>query len=367
MQIDKFVNKLILVNMNTLPLLRELSELPARLEALLEMTVQESKPNSFANGEWDAGLIAGDWRFLVEAKTQGSPLAVRSAIAHIQSAGHSMGHRDLPLVVVPYMGQLGAEACRAAGISWLDLSGNAWIKGPGLRIRMEGMPNRYQKPGRSANIFAPQASRLARWMLMNPGQAFNQQELRDQIHLDPGYLSRLIKRLCEEGLLLKEASGKIRVDQPDLLLQAWRDGYHIQEDERILGHIPARSGEHALEQVVRRLEAGPFVYAVTGLAAAWIHTQFAGFRLVSLYMDPKPGLDLEKLLGFEKTGRGANLWIIRPKDDGVFQGQTRVNQTTVVHPLQAYMDLKDHPERAAEAADNLREHFLSWGSNVKET
>lgn len=209
-----------------------------------------------------------------------------------------------------------------------------------------------------------QASRLTRWMLMHPGQAFSQPELRNQIHLDPGYLSRLIKRLCAEGLLLKDAAGDIRTDQPDLLLQAWHDGYHIQEEERILGHIPARSGEHALEQVVRRLEAGPFVYAVTGLAAAWLHTRFAGFRLVSLYLDPTPGVDLEKELGFEKTDRGANLWIIRPKDDGVYQGKTQVDQTSVVHPVQAYMDLKDHPERASEAADNLRERFLSWGINA---
>ena len=313
------------------------------------------------------GLVAGEWRFPVEAKTQGSPLAVRSAIAHIQSAGHSMGQGELPLVVVPFMGQLGAEACRAAGISWLDLSGNAWIKGPGLRIRVEGMPNRYQKPGRSSNLFAPQASRLARWMLMNPGQAFSQQELRDQIHLDPGYLSRLIQRLWR-GRATSQRGFRENPCRPT--------GPASAGLARWLPHPGRRAHHGPYPRKVRRTCPGagraasgsrPFVYAVTGLAAAWIHTRFAGFRLVSLYMDPTPGLNLEKLLGFEKADRGANLWIIRPKDDGVFQGQTRVDQTTVVHPLQAYMDLKDHPERAIEAADNLRERFLSWGRNVKET
>jgi hypothetical protein len=31
-----------------------------------------------------------------------------------------------------------------------------------------------------------------------------------------------------------------------------------------------------------------------------------------------------------------------------------------VHPVQAYVDLKDHPERAAEAAAQLRTEALHW-------
>lgn len=353
-----------MVNMKS-PVLQQLvSDLPGRLEALLDIPVHPPKALGPADSEWDTKLTAGDWRFLVRAKAQGSPVAVRSAIAQIQRDVPSADPMSLPLVVVPYMGEQGAEACRKAGISWLDLSGNAWINGTGLRIRVEGKPNHYRKRGRSTNIFAPQASRLTRWLLIHPDQSFSQQELKERLVLDPGYLSRLIKRMCNEGLLRKEASGRIRVDQPEFLLDAWRDGYHIQEYERIQGHLPARSGEHALEQLVQRLEKLPFVYALTGLAAAWLHTGFAGFRLVSLYMDQTPGWNLEKELGFERTDRGANLWIIRAKDDGVYEGETVVNRAHVVHPLQAYMDLKDHPERAAEAADNLRERFLTWGRHA---
>ena len=31
-----------------------------------------------------------------------------------------------------------------------------------------------------------------------------------------------------------------------------------------------------------------------------------------------------------------------------------------VHPVQVYMDLKGHPERAAEAAQHLRTQFMNW-------
>jgi hypothetical protein len=361
---DNFVNKPKLVNMKSPVLHQVLSDLPGRLEALLDVPVRSSNAPGPVDSGWDAEITAGDWHFLVKAKAQGTPIAVRSAIAQIQQGVPLTDPMSLPLVVVPFMGELGAEACKKADVSWLDLSGNGWIKGTGLRIRVEGIPNQYRKRGRTSNPFAPQASRLTRFLLINSDRAFSQQELKERLVLDPGYLSRLIKRMCAEGLLRKDASGRIRVEQPDLLLDVWRDGYHIQEYERIQGHLPARSGEHALEQLVQRLDKLPFIYAVTGLAAAWIHTGFAGFRLVSLYMDPTPGWNLERELGFEQTDRGANLWIIRAKDDGVYEGQTQVNRANVVHPLQAYMDLKDHPERASEAAANLRERFLTWGRHA---
>jgi hypothetical protein len=35
-----------------------------------------------------------------------------------------------------------------------------------------------------------------------------------------------------------------------------------------------------------------------------------------------------------------------------------------VHPVQAYLDLKAQPERAAEAADRLRTERLTWGRNA---
>jgi len=35
-----------------------------------------------------------------------------------------------------------------------------------------------------------------------------------------------------------------------------------------------------------------------------------------------------------------------------------------VHPVQAYLDLKDQPERAKEAAEQLRSELLKWSSHA---
>ena len=99
-------------------------------------------------------------------------------------------------------------------------------------------------------------------------------------------------------------------------------------------------------------------YAATGLAAAWVLTRFAAFRLTTIYLANDPPPSLRKSLGFREDPRGANLWLVAPNDNGVFQGSIEKDGIQCVHPVQVYLDLKGHPERSAEAAERLRNDFL---------
>ena len=53
--------------------------------------------------------------------------------------------------------------------------------------------------------------------------------------------------------------------------------------------------------------------------------------------------------------------MVAPNDKGVFEGAEFVDGIRCVHPVQAYLDLKDHPERAAEAAEELRRRIILRG------
>ena len=68
-------------------------------------------------------------------------------------------------------------------------------------------------------------------------------------------------------------------------------------------------------------------------------------------------------LGFREEPRGANTWLVTPNDEGVFDGAEVVNGIRCVHPVQAYLDLKSHPERATEAAEELRKRLLLEDNN----
>jgi hypothetical protein len=101
-------------------------------------------------------------------------------------------------------------------------------------------------------------------------------------------------------------------------------------------------------------------YAATGLAAAWSLTHFASFRLVTVYLPPSSLPGLCDRLGFRDEPRGSNLWLVAPDDAGVFEGAADRDGIRCAHPLQVYVDLKGHPERAPEAAERLREEYLRW-------
>lgn len=102
----------------------------------------------------------------------------------------------------------------------------------------------------------------------------------------------------------------------------------------------------------------------TGLAAAWQMTHFAAFRTATFFLADEPSPDLKGKLGFRDEPRGANLWLVVPNDAGVFHGAEPRDGIRCVHPVQAFLDLKGHPERAAEAAAQLRSEALNWKRDV---
>jgi hypothetical protein len=73
-----------------------------------------------------------------------------------------------------------------------------------------------------------------------------------------------------------------------------------------------------------------------------------------------PPLYLLKQMEFSDDPRGANLWLVLPDDDGVFHGSQVQGGFRCVSAVQTYLDLKAHPERAKDAAAELRRKLLNW-------
>ena len=91
-------------------------------------------------------------------------------------------------------------------------------------------------------------------------------------------------------------------------------------------------------------------------------TGFAGFRLVTLYWKQALAPEDFDEIGFRDEEPGANVLFVVPNDEGVFDGASLHEQVRCVHPVQAYLDLKAQPERAAEAAQELRKRLLAWST-----
>lgn len=189
---------------------------------------------------------------------------------------------------------------------------------------------------------------------------FGDVTLAEATGVDEGFTSRIVAALERDGLVGRDEAGRVAVLDPDVLLEAWRADYDFAKHDVIAGHIPARSGDELLRKLCTALEAAAVEHAATGLAGAWLVTHFAGFRLVTVFVRAMPPGGLLNRLGFREDPRGANVWLVVPRDEGVFQGAETRDGVQCVHPVQVYLDLKGHPERAPEAAEKLRAEYLKW-------
>jgi hypothetical protein len=339
-------------------------EVPKRLAELLAVPPRQIKvqrqPAAHAGKTVQADLLvtAGEFIFVVECKTSGEAAVVIMAARSARQFAEQWKKKSIPLVAAPYMGEVGRRLCEEAAVCWLDLSGNAHLVGPGLRVTIEGKPNQFKRPGRSRSAFAPKSARIARRLLIEPENAFTQRALAKAARLDEGFTSRIVRRLEEQRLVARDSAGELKVADYAALLDAWREAYDFSKHHIVRGHIAARSGDEVLRQVSDQLKRDKWEHAATGLAGAWLLNQFAGFRLVVFYVGQMPPAEASRAMGFHEEQKGENVWLVVPNDEGVFDGAEECDGIRCVHPVQVYMDLKDQPERSAEAAEQLRAKLL---------
>ena len=333
-----------------------LAVLPGRVKVHREPTAGRGKPTRV-----DMLVSVGEHLFAVECSASGQAASVAMAARSAREFVQQLGKKSIPLVVVPYMGDVGRRLSEEAGVCWLDLSGNAHLVGPGLRVSIEGKPNQFKRAGRPRSVFAPKSARIVRWLLMQPERAFSQRELAKAVGLDEGFTSRIVRQLEEQRLIVREEGGAVKIADYAVMLDAWREAYDFSKHHTVRGHIAARSSDEVVRLLAGQLKHDKVAYAVTGLAGAWLLNQFAGFRLTTVYVGQMPSAETLQQIGFHKETRGENVWLVVPNDEGVFQGAGEHEGINCAHPVQVYLDLKDHPERSAEAAGELRQKLLRKG------
>jgi hypothetical protein len=332
------------------------SRIPVILGEMLGLDAREIRVVSAANDAYDFGAKVEGKSILLDVLGGSTP----AILSHWERVSKAARKRDIPVVVVPYMSRSGRDLCLERGINWIDLAGNASVKAPGLQIRIDGQPDRYARPGRPASVFERRSSRLARLLLQHPGRDWSVRECAKESGLNEGHVSRIIACLVAEEYLRKDGK-RLRVPEPQMLLEAWRDAADFSKHRVLRGHVAARSGEELLSLTSRRLVDAKLEHAVTGLGAAWLYDHFAMFRLVSVYLREWPSPAQLEQLHFREEPNGANLWLVLPADDGVFDGARVLEGIPCAHPVQVYVDLKDQPERATEASDRLRQNPILVG------
>jgi hypothetical protein len=287
-------------------------------------------------------------RLAVYARRTLQPRGVVELRAHLRDAG-----TDEPiLVIAPYLSPGVRGRLAELNLGFLDLTGNIRIAltSPALFIDASGAdinPDRKERASRS--LRGGKAGRIVR-MLIDRKEPPGVRELSETASVNAGYVSRIMSLLDRQALIERKGRGRIvSVDWPRLL-ERWAEDAPLTSRGRQTMCLDPRG----LSATTSRLaQFGPR-YAVTGSLAVSGVAPVAAARLLVVYVDN--AAEAVPALELRITERGANVMLIEPEDDGVYDGSSLKDGLRVVAVSQAAADLLTSPGRGPAEADAL----ITW-------
>ncbi|MBI4500905.1 MAG: hypothetical protein HY700_07060 [Gemmatimonadetes bacterium] len=288
---------------------------------------------------------------LVEAK---SPLTARLAsdlgprLAPVVREGEAAG----ALVVTRFASELSQDRLRRAGVSYLDLTGNAWISldRPGLLITTQGASKDPSPPRRGVrSLKGAKAARLVR-AICDWRPPVGVRDLAKRAGTDPGYTSRVIRLLEDEDLVGRDSTGQVKTVDWQGLLRRWSRDYDVAKTNRAVAYLAPR-GLSAFGDQLREYDER---YAVTGSLAVPAAAAVAPGRLASCYVqDPER---VAERFDLRPVDAGANVLLLEPFDEVVYERSRGESGLRVVALSQCVVDLLTGTGREPAEAESL----LSW-------
>ncbi len=271
------------------------------------------------------------------------------------------GRKGYPVIIAPYVSELGREICKKTGVGFLDLSGNAYLDFDSFYMEIEGKPNRFKYPSEPTGLFNPKAERILRFYLLKDSEkgasGDSYRNIIKEVGVSLGQLSKVNKKLDEFGLWLEEPGG-IRIIDKTKLLDLWRENYRSGKNE-VLSLYSIMQVSQIEKELAEYCKTKKIQYALTLFSGANRLAPFTRYNLAASYFSG----DLEELkrdLNLKEVPSGANLQILVPYDEGVYYKAREIDSVRVASPIQIYLDLYNYAGRGREQAEFLRERIIKF-------
>ena len=296
-------------------------------------------------------IIAPDRRkgaIALEVKSRLDPKDVRVLV----DAAPNARTGAVLLVVARYLSEGTRARLRESGVNYLDLTGNLRIvvPKPGLFIETNGAsedPDREERPARS--LRGPKAGRIVR-ALMDRQQPPGVRELAALTKVDAGYVSRVLSFLDTEALVTRVGRGRMEAVDWPALLRRWAKEAPIDSRGQVRTYLEPRG----FPALVARLAKSDEKYLVSGGLAAAAFAPIAPTRLAIVWA--RDAAQAAARLALRPADTGANVLLIEPGDEGLFEGAARRDRVWYAAPSQVAADLLTSPGRGPAEGEEL----INW-------
>lgn len=305
-----------------------------------------------------AALVFEAKRSLVIRDLPGVTTQLRSIIDQLQSGTTSV----IPIIAARYLAPSARQWLQEHDVSYVDATGNlrVVVDEPALFLHGTGADrDPWRGPGRPrATLQGPPAARVVR-ALVDCSSPVSVPELVHRSGASTGATYRVVEFLEREGLIERQARGRVVAVQWRRILERWSEDYGFQQSNTVISYLQPR-GIAALADDLRGSSGLP--YALTGSLAAERLAPYAPPRLAMLYAkDPR---EVVERLDLRAVDGGANVLVAGTDYDVVFDRTVEDGGLRFVAPSQTAVDLLTAPGRGpAEGQallDWMQTHEADW-------
>jgi len=261
-----------------------------------------------------------------------------------------------PCLIVPYLPDFFRQYCRKKDISYIDLSGNLFIRIPGLlHIERDGHPNRYKESTKTTGSFSDKKSLIIRYLIEHAETYSGVREIATACNINPGGVSHTLYFLEQSGYITRNAEGHGRLLKWKELLADWVSFYRLKKQNEHSFYWHKGSLNDMIKALADIKQHSDKAIALTIHAAASLIAPHTNYQGLHAYVMNE--LDIEywtKLLKLVPAEKGGNVFLRIPRYKySTFYGLRKIQGINVVSDIQLYLDLSCFPVRGQEQADYL--------------
>jgi len=274
---------------------------------------------------------------------------------------HALSSPPYGLVIAATADEEALALLRAAKQSYHVTSTSETYLAPRDDHVMRGVPSQvagsFPQP-RMTSPFARRASRVSRYLLLHPREAFPINELAHAVDLDKSVVSRTVSTLGDEGLVdvaRDPADARLKlvsVTNPLRLLEEWRLALRRTRPRAQRFDIGTRTADATL-RAISDAQDQQTPWAISGVAgAAFVRRAVEPADVLLLTNQEGMRNWAERLLAEPRADRGL-LRMAAVPDEFIFRFARRQNGLVIADPVQLWLDTASAGERAAQASEAI--------------
>ena len=337
-----------------------LTSLRRRLPELLP-TLRVDMEQPARGAPWDFVLKirgAGKTRRVIcEVKSVGEPRYLAQAITTLTRATQK-DPRLYALIAAPYISPEGQRLCREAGVGYLDLTGNAFLRFNGILVdRLSPKPPPRARI-RLRRLFSPKSSRIIRVFLEQPKRDWTLARLAEEAKVSLR-TAHLVVNALEEKAFIEKRRGAITLQKPGELLDLWAQDYRFEKNRQHIYYTFVRSASDLAKKLCAYAGKHKELVGLTlHSGAAFVAPFVRSPDLYAYFVGDRERL--VKALDLRPVESGGTVHLVEPYDDGVLYRIQTIREVRVVCNTQLYLDLVNYPARGREQAEVLRRQKLRY-------